>query len=182
MQDIFADIMGFIVSLFTPVMTIPNSSVFILIVSVFLALISIWATNRFTDQEKLKEDMEKVKEWQAKFNEARKSGDPKLLQEVMDSQSQIMRIQSSMMSARCKPTLIFYVPFLLIFSILAAVYGTSVVVIVPFNAQYLLPFLEGWIGFNVPGSGFGLTYFGWYMLSGLGLGNIIRRAAGQQVM
>jgi uncharacterized membrane protein (DUF106 family) len=62
------------------------------------------------------------------------------------------------------------------------IYGTTIVAIVPFNAQYLLPFLEGWIGFNVPGNGFGLTYFGWYMLAGLGLGNMIRRAAGQQVM
>ncbi|MHA1908460.1 MAG: EMC3/TMCO1 family protein [Candidatus Thorarchaeota archaeon] len=182
MQDLIADFFGFFADLMAPVANIPNSSVFILGVSVFLALISIWATNRFTDQEKMKEDMEQVKEWQAKFNEARKSGDPQMLQEVMDSQGQIMRLQSSMMTSRCKPMMIYYIPFLLVFSILAAAYGTSIVVILPFNAQYLLPFLEGWIGFNVPGSGFGLTYFGWYMLSGLGLGNIIRKAAGQQVM
>ncbi len=182
MQDVIADILGFFSGLLAPVLTIPNSSIFILLISVGLALVSIWATARFTDQEKMKEDMAKVKEWQAKFNEARKSGDPQQLQEVMDGQSQMMRLQSSMMTARCKPMLIYYIPFLLVFSILAAAYGTSVVVILPFNAQVLLPFLDGWIGYNVPGSGFGLTYFGWYMLSGLGLGNIIRKAAGQSAM
>jgi uncharacterized membrane protein (DUF106 family) len=175
MQDIIAD-------MFAPLTPIPISTIFILGVSILLALISIWATNRFTDQEKLKEDMEKVKEWQAKFKEARSSGDPQLLQEVMDSQSQMMALQGSMMTARCKPMMIYYIPFFLVFSLLQMIYGVTIVAIIPFNAQILLPFIEGWIGFNVPGSGFGLTYFGWYMLGGLGLGNIIRKAAGQNVM
>jgi len=182
MQDLIADFLGFFANLLDPVSAMPYSSVFILGVSVGLALVSVWATNRFTDQEQLKKEMEEVKEWQAKFNAARKSQDPQELQEVMDNQSRMMRLQSSMMMARCKPMLIYYIPFLLVFSILGALYGISVVVILPFNAQYLLPFLDGWIGFNVPGSGFGMTYFGWYMLSGLGLGNIIRKAAGQSAM
>jgi uncharacterized membrane protein (DUF106 family) len=175
MQDLVADLFGLV----TPM---PVSTLFILAVSILLALVSIWATNRFTDQEKIKEDMATVKDWQTKFNEARKSGDPQLLQEVMDSQSQIMRLQSGMMTARCKPMMIYYIPFLLVFSLLQMIYGNTIVAIIPFNAQILLPFLENWIGFSVQGSGFGLTYFGWYMLVGLGLGNIIRKAAGQQVM
>ncbi|MDF1540813.1 MAG: EMC3/TMCO1 family protein, partial [Candidatus Thorarchaeota archaeon] len=165
-----------------PLIPIPNATVFILGVSILLALVSIWATNRFTDQEQLKKDMEEVKEWQSKFNEARKSQDPQQLQEVMDSQSRMMRLQSGMMMARCKPMMIYYIPFFLIFSLLQAIYGVSIVAIVPFNAQDLLWFLQDWIGFDVQGSGFGLTYFGWYMLCGLGLGNIIRRAAGQSAM
>ncbi len=182
MQDIVADIVGFFAGLLDPVATMPISAIFIVIVSLTLATVSIVATKLFTDADQLKADMEKVKEWQAKFNEARRSQDPRLLQEVMDSQSQIMQIQGRMMTARCKPMLIYYIPFLLVFAVLAAVYGNSVVVILPFNPQNALPFLEGFMGTNVPGAGFGMTYFWWYMLSSLGLGNLVRKAAGMQMM
>ncbi len=182
MPDIFADIVNFFAGLLNPVAAMPNSAVFIVIVSVSLAVISIVATKIFTDFEEMKADMEKVKAWQAKFQEARKTQDPRLLQEVMDSQSQIMGLQTKMMSARCKPMLIYYVPFLLVFAVLGAVYGNSVVAILPFNPQDALPFLEGYMGTNVEGAGFGMTYFWWYLLSSLGLGNLIRKAAGLQMM
>ncbi len=182
MQDIFADIINSIATLLDPVASMPNSAWFIVLVSVSLALVSIIATKLLTDVEEMKENMERIKEWQAKANEARKSQDPRLLQEVMDSQSQIMSLQGKMMSARCKPMLIYYIPFLLIFAVLAAVYGNTAVAILPFNAQDALPFLDGWMGYNVPGAGFGMTYFWWYLLSSLGLGNLIRKAAGLQIM
>ncbi len=182
MQDIVADFVNFFAGLLAPVATMPYSAVFIVVVSVSLAVISIVATKIFTDFDEMKADMEKVKEWQAKFNEARKTQDPRLLQEVMDSQRQIMAIQTRMMSSRCKPMLIYYVPFLLVFAILGAVYGNAVVAILPFNPQDALGFLDGYMGYNVPGSGFGMTYFWWYLLSSFGLGNLIRKAAGLQVM
>ena len=182
MQDIIADFVNFFAGLLDPVATMPYSAVFIVVVSVSLAVISIIATKLFTNFEDMKADMEKVKEWQAKFNEARRTQGPRLLQEVMDSQRQIMNIQTRMMSARCKPMLIYYVPFLLVFAILAAVYGNTIVAILPFNPQNYLGFLNDWMGRDVPGSGFGMTYFWWYLLSSLGLGNLIRKTAGLQVM
>ncbi|MHA1962298.1 MAG: EMC3/TMCO1 family protein, partial [Candidatus Thorarchaeota archaeon] len=114
--------------------------------------------------------------------EARATNDPRLLQEVMDSQSRIMSLQGSMMSARCKPMLIFYIPFLLVFSVLGVLYGTNPVAILPFNAQNGLGFIEGWLGVNVPGSGFGMFFWSWYFLASLGLGNLIRKAGGLSVM
>ncbi|MFW9954100.1 MAG: EMC3/TMCO1 family protein [Candidatus Thorarchaeota archaeon] len=182
MQDFISDFINYLAAFFEPVSKMPYSAPFILVVSVLLALVSIVLTNKLTDPEKMKEDMEEVKAWQAKFNEARKTGDPQLLQEVMDSQSRIMRLQSNMMSSRCKPMLIFYIPFILIFSVLAAIYGNNPVAILPFNVTKVFPWLEGMIGVDLPGTGFGLTYFPLYMLSGFGLGNLIRRAAGQQMM
>lgn len=188
-MDFFSDIMEWfasflspVVSFLSPVSTIPASGVFILFVSVLLTLISVGATNKLTDTEKLKADMEEVKEWQVKFKEARSSDDPQLLQEVMDSQSRIMSLQSSMMTARCKPMLLFYIPFLMVWSILGALYTTAPVIILPFNAQDVLWFIDGWLGVNVPGSGFGMFFWSWYFLCSLGLGNLIRKGSGISMM
>jgi uncharacterized membrane protein (DUF106 family) len=177
-MDIFSDIASFL----APVAQPPISAVFILGISVLMTLASIWATKRFTDVEKLQQDTEEVKEWQRQFNEARKTMDPEALQRVMDGQSRIMKLQSSMMMARCKPQLIFWVPFLLVFALLGALYGDTIVAIVPFEAQLGLFFIDPWLGVGNPALGFGMNYYGWYFLSSLGLGNLIRRAVGLQMM
>ncbi len=157
--------------------TIPGSAIFILLVSIALALMSIWATRKFTDMEKMQADMAEVKEWQERFKKARASMDPVELQEVMDDQGRMMRLQSSMMTDRCKPMCVYYIPFLIIFYILNLLYGNSIVAIIPFNIDKVLPFLSGWIGSSTA-AGFGLSYYGYYFLVGLGLGNIIRRPFG----
>ncbi|MHA2265023.1 MAG: EMC3/TMCO1 family protein [Candidatus Thorarchaeota archaeon] len=168
-MDFISDLLGAMAGFLEPFSRMPISAPFIVGVSVLLALVSIWATNRFSDMEKMKSDMEEVKEWQVKFKVARAA-------------KRIMSLQGSMMSARCKPMLIFYIPFLLVFSVLGVLYGTNPVAILPFNAQYGLGFIEGWLGVNVPGSGFGMFYWSWYFLASLGLGNLIRKAGGLSVM
>ena len=186
-MDIFSDITQGFVNFLSPFSATPSSAIFILLVSVSMTLVSIWATHKFTDTEKLKSDMEEVKQWREKFNEARRTGDPQLLQEVTDSQSRMMALQGSMMSARCKPMLFYYIPFIIIFGILNALYTPAgiqtVVAVLPFNAQNsVFGFIDGFMGQNVVGSGFGLWFFPWYLLCSLGLGNLIRKASGLSVM
>ncbi|MGY5851976.1 MAG: EMC3/TMCO1 family protein [Candidatus Thorarchaeota archaeon] len=159
----------------------PWSAPFIVLVSVFLNLISIWATARFTDVEKLKENMAFVKEWQAKFNEARKTMDPLLLQEVQDMQSRVMSINAQMMTARCKPYLIFIIPFMAIFYLLSAMYGNTIVAVIPFHIEEVLFFMKDWLGFTTD-AGFGLTYYSWYLLTSFGLGGFVRKIFGQDAM
>jgi uncharacterized membrane protein (DUF106 family) len=172
-MDIFSD--------FILIMTtMPWSTVTILMVNIFLALISIWATNRFTDVEKMKADMEEVKVWREKMSVARKTMDPVLLEEVMADQGRIMRLNSSMMGARMKPMCVYYIPFLIVFGIMGALLGNSIVAVLPFNIQKVLPFLEGMIGTATIG-GFGFSFYGFYLLVGLGLGNLIRKPFGQSM-
>ncbi len=169
--------MQFLNDLLQAISTIPGSAIFITIVSISLALMSIWATRRFTNMEKMQADMAEVKAWQERFNKARKSMDPIELQQVMDDQGRIMRLNTSMMSARMKPMCVYYIPFLIIFGILNVIFGNSVVAILPFNIHKVLPFLVGYLGVPTAG-GFGLSFYGFYFLVGLGLGNIIRRPFG----
>ena len=72
------------------------------------------------------------------------------------------------------------VPFLIVFYAMGMLFGTTIVAVIPFNLQTVLPFLEGWIG-RTTIRGFGLTFYGFYLLVGLGLGNLIRRPFGQSM-
>lgn len=172
-MDIFSD-------LILTLSIMPWSTITILAVNIFLALISIWATNRFTDMEKMKADMEEVKVWQEKMKVARKTMDPVLLDEVMADQGRIMKINGSMMSARMKPMCIYYIPFLIIFGIMGSLFGNSIVAVLPFNIQTVLPFLDGMLG-TATAKGFGFTFYGFYLLVGVGLGNLIRKPFGQSM-
>ncbi|MGQ4911374.1 MAG: EMC3/TMCO1 family protein [Candidatus Thorarchaeota archaeon] len=179
-MDPWSDIVQALVNLLAPLSAPPLAGVFIVLVNILLALISIFATRRFTDMEKMKADMAEVKAWNEKLKEARRTMDPILLQEVQEQQGRIMRLNSSMMTARCKPMCFFYIPFIAVFSILNALYAGTLVAVLPFNVQLAFPFLEGMIGAPVSG-GFGLTFYAWYFLVGLGLGNLIRKPFGQSM-
>ncbi|MHA2118862.1 MAG: EMC3/TMCO1 family protein, partial [Candidatus Thorarchaeota archaeon] len=141
-MDLWSDFIGFFTGILGPVSQPPFSAVFILFVSVALALIASWATMRFSDVEQMKANMEEVSEWRKKLDVARKTMDPLLLQEVQDQQSRIMRLNTQMMGSRCKPMCIYYIPFIIIFGILNALYAGAPVAFLPFNVQKLLPFLD----------------------------------------
>ena len=181
-MDPYSDFIQYFASIFSPLAEFPWSVLTIIVVNLFLAFISIAATNRFTDMEKMKADMEEVKVWREKMNEARKSKNQELLEEVIADQGRIMRINSSMMSARMKPMCVYYIPFLLVFAIMGAMFGNSVVAVLPFNIQNVpgLGFLEGMLG-TATNYGFGFSFYGFYLLVGLGLGNLIRKPFGQSM-
>ena len=175
-MDLWSDFIQYMVGLFEPVSAIPYSTPFIVAVSIILSLCTTIATVKMTDADELRANMEETRKFREKLNEARKTMDPILLQEVMDDQTRIMQINSSMMFARMKPTCIFIIPFIILYGILGAVYGANPVAILPFNPQDVFFFLEGSLGVSVDGVGFGLYLWTWYMFAGISLGGLIRKA------
>jgi len=118
--------------------------------------------------------------------EAKRTQNEKLLKKVKRRKAYIDRIQREQLSSRCKPSLIFLIPFMLIFTVLRAFYtledGTEqIVAVIPFNIQKVLPFLVG-MGGRATEAGFGLTYYIFYFIVGLGLSSILQRIMGTQVM
>ncbi|MCK5264932.1 MAG: DUF106 domain-containing protein [Candidatus Thorarchaeota archaeon] len=179
-MDIWSDFVQFLVVFFAPIEVMPWSAITILVVNLLLVAISVIATNKFTDVEKMKGNMEEVKIWREKMSAARKSMDPEALEEVMADQGRIMQINSSMMGERCKPMCVYYIPFILVFGIMGAMFGNSVVAVLPFNIDKVFPFLVGMLGTSTP-AGFGFSFYGFYLLVGLGLGNLIRKPFGQSM-
>ncbi|MHA2426209.1 MAG: EMC3/TMCO1 family protein [Candidatus Thorarchaeota archaeon] len=179
MQDVLA---GFIEVISYP----PFAAIFIMTVSVTTTVVSQFLTKRLTDMRRLQRYQAEIKQYQTLQKEAEKSQNAKLLKKVKRRKAYIDRIQREMMTDRCKPSLLLMIPMLAVFYLLRTFYLDPVtqldrvVVVLPFNAHVLLPFIDGMIGEPVA-AGFGLSFWGFYFLVGMGLSGIIQRFLGTQM-
>ena len=144
-------------------------------------------TTKVTDQSKLRRYRKEISEWRKMMQEARKTGDEKMALEVRRRSKIIQNMQKQVSSQSLKPTLIFIVPFLIIFFILSAFYGRLPVAAIPFNLGLLQPIpLFGPLIFGLtaasPPSGiastYALTYVGWYLFCSYALQAVINRLFG----
>ncbi|MBX5326547.1 MAG: EMC3/TMCO1 family protein [Candidatus Bathyarchaeia archaeon] len=142
--------------------TIPNSTIFVFLLALLLTLITSLANRLLTNREQLKSWRKEISDWQKEFNEARKSGDKKQLEKVMRRQKQVMQIQSKMFTQQMKVSLIFIIPFFLIWTWLNGLY------VVDGNLVAVAYF---------PGVG-GIPVFYWYLLCSLSFGALISRLLG----
>ncbi|TFG33827.1 DUF106 domain-containing protein [Candidatus Thorarchaeota archaeon] len=186
MQDLFLDFMNWFRIVFDAASTPPYSGIFIMLVSVSVSTLSNLAMRRFSDMRRLNRYQAEIKQFQEMEKEARRTQNEKLMKKVKRRKAYIDRIQREQMSSRCKPSLIFIIPFMLIFTILRGFYTTAdgrdmIVAIIPFNIDKVLPFLRGMVGISTA-AGFGMTFWGFYFLVGLGLSSILQRIMGTQVM
>ncbi len=182
MQDIFGDfILWFTVMFKDP----PMAGIFILLVSMSISTMSNLAMRRFTDMRRLNKQQGEIKKFREMEQEAKKTQNEKLLKKLRKRKAYIDRIQREQMGARCKPSLLFFIPFIFIFSFLRTFYNTGgvddIVVVLPFNIQKVLPFLTGMLGAPTA-AGFGLSFYGFYFIVGLGLSSILQRIMGTQVL
>lgn len=165
--------------------TPPLAGFFILLISLSISTVSNLAMKRFSDMRRLNRYQTEIKQFREMEQKAQKTQNEKLLKKVKRRKSYIDRIQREQMSARCKPSLIFFIPFILIFTILRGFYSSggvdSIVVVLPFNIQKVLPFFIGLAG-QPTAAGFGLSFYAFYFLVGLGLSSILQRIMGTQVL
>ncbi|MDH4213157.1 MAG: EMC3/TMCO1 family protein [Candidatus Thorarchaeota archaeon] len=185
MQDLFTDFAIWFATAFQLFQKPPFSALFIMLVSVVVSTMSNLAMKRFSDMRRLQRQQLEIKQYQEMEKEAKRTQNEKLLKKVKRRKAYIDRIQREQLSSRCKPSLIFLIPFMLIFTILRGFYtidGTEqIVAVIPFNLQKVLPFLVG-MGGRATEAGFGLTYYIFYFIVGLGLSSILQRIMGTQVM
>ncbi|MHA1928314.1 MAG: EMC3/TMCO1 family protein [Candidatus Thorarchaeota archaeon] len=184
MQDIFADFILWFSQIFAVVQDPPLAALFIMGVSVSVSTMSNLAMKKFTDMRRLNRYQTEIKQHQALMKEAEKAQNTKMIKKLKRRKAYIDRIQREMLGARCKPSLLFIIPFFIIFSVLRTFYAPGgidmVVAVLPFNVHHLLPFLVGMIGFPTA-AGFGMTFWGFYFLVGLGLSSILQRVMGTQI-
>jgi len=185
LQDLFTDFAIWFGTTFQLFQTPPFSGLFIMLVSVAVSSLSNLAMKRFSDMRRLQRQQLEVKQYQEMEKEARKTQNEKLLRKVRRRKTYINRIQREQMTTRCKPSLIFLIPFMVIFTLLRNFYivdgSETIVAVIPFNLQKVLPFVEG-MGGRATEAGFGLTFYLFYFVVGLGLSSILQRIMGTQVM
>lgn len=186
MQDIFGGLAVWFYETFKLFQTPPFAAFFIMFISMGISTLSNLAMKRFTDMRRLNRYQLEIKQFREMEQKAQKTQNEKLLKKVKRRKGYIDRIQREQMSARCKPSLIFFIPFIIIFQVLRGFYTGAdglpiIVAVLPFNIQKVLPFLVGLAGRPVAG-GFGLSFYGFYFLVGLGLSSILQRMMGTQVL
>jgi uncharacterized membrane protein (DUF106 family) len=139
----------------------PNSTLFILLLSMSLSFLTASANRLLTNREQLNAWKKEVAEWNENSKKARKSGDKKLLAKVKKKERHILQLQSKMMWQSMKVSLIFMIPFLLIWQLLIGSFGNTTVAYIP---------------------GYGeLPLIWWYLLCSFTSGNLIMKALGVSV-
>lgn len=187
MQDIIADFVVWFSQVFAIAQYPPLAALFIMAVSVSVSTMSNLAMKKFTDMRRLNRYQTEIKQHQALMKEAEKAQNTKMIKKLKRRKAYIDRIQREMLGARCKPSMIFIIPFFLIFSLLRTFYAPGgndmVVAVLPFSADKILNLfgdLANSIGHATP-AGFGMTFWGFYFLVGLGLSSILQRVMGTQI-
>ena len=185
MQDIWGSFMAWFATTFSVFQSPPFAGIFILFISLSISTVSNLAMKRFTDMRRLNRYQLEIKQYKEMEQKAQKTQNEKLMKKVKRRKSYIDRIQREQMGARCKPSLLFFIPFIVIFQVLRGFYSTGgvddIVVVLPFNIQKVLPFFIGLAG-QPTSAGFGLSFYAFYFLVGLGLSSILQRIMGTQVL
>jgi uncharacterized membrane protein (DUF106 family) len=146
-------------------LTMPYSTIFIILVSLCVAFISSFLNSRVVDRVKMKEIQGQMKELRKKMGAARKRGDRRTLAKLQRKQMAIMKDQQKVMGGQFKTMIITMGPFLAIFYTLNWLFGGAAVAYSPIPIPYG----------SVASDQTQLTFWGWYMVSMLAVGTPFNR-------
>ena len=125
--------------------------------------------------------MKKISEWNQRRKQAMETADKKLWLRVKRDEERIKKLQSSMMMKRLKPTLVTFVPFLIIFAILRAAFHGHYYAWLPFNIGNFPWIGKPWFGQPNPNEPQGYSkapFIVWYFITSYAFGGIISKLLG----
>ena len=163
MADVIADIVAFFVHLLSPYTQIPLSTFFVLGVAVMLALASATAGKLLVDYDMVKSTQREFQAWRKEMDKAKKANDQQTLSKLMKKQQTMTKLQARGSMEQMKVTAVTFVPFVLLWYLLNAVFGHAVVAISPFP---------------LPIAGTQMSFVYWYFLSSFAVNLPIMRLFG----
>jgi uncharacterized membrane protein (DUF106 family) len=93
---------------------IPYSTLFILLISSIISLVTSLTNRLLTNREQMKAWNQEIAAWRADSMKATRTGDKKLKAKVEKQQKHIMQIQSKMSWQSMKTTFIWFIPLMLL--------------------------------------------------------------------
>lgn len=141
----------------------PMATVFILVLSATISLVTSLANRRVIDLDEYKNMMIESSHVRQELVAAMKSGNQRRISKAQNKQQELMKAQSKMSMDRMKIMLFFMIPFLLIWQFLGNFFGKTIIAYMPFNA---------------PLFGTKLTIGNWYILCSIATNIIISRVLG----
>jgi len=128
---------------------IPLSTFFTIGIATCMSLISSTAAKLLVDYDMVRTNMREFQAWQKQVNAARKAKDDQLLAKLTKKQAGMMKLQSRASMEQMKVTAVTFVPFLLVWYLMNAVFGPNIVAYAPFPLPYI---------------GAHLQFYWWYLL------------------
>lgn len=176
----------------------PLAAIFVLIVSILVALTSNLVNRRFIDYDRLKRSRTEIKKWQDMKRQVSQETDPKakrkLELKVKRRERYIMKLQGEVGKQSCFPMLITIIPFFLVFTLMNGIFvdpltipgvaAPGPVIYSPLNFAQILSFLGAGFGYqygqwpNIPIGGMGLFYIYWYIIVSFTANMLIQKFLG----
>lgn len=135
----------------------PMATIFMLLLSVGLTFLTTLVNRLLTNPEQLRTWRKEIKAWTDDFREAQRTKDKKKLAKVEKQKARIMKLQQKMSWQSMKVSLLFFIPFLIIWQVLWSIYSGPVAFL--------------------PGIG-PITIVIWYLLCSMFFSTIFSRAFG----
>jgi len=147
-----------------PYMLIPEfPPLFTIAVAAALALMSAVAGKLLVDYDMVRSTMREGQQWRKDIEKAKKANNEQELAKLMKKQQAMAKVQARASMEQMKVTAVTFVPFLVIWYLLSAVFQQHIVAVAPFP---------------LPLAGSQLTFFSWYLISSFAVNLPIMRLFG----
>jgi len=160
----FEELIEWAKNLLSMFLQVPNSTIFIFSVSFTLNLAMVVANRLVVDVDQLRENDMKIKGYMKELNEAKKRGDRRALKKLRRVEFRMNKLQNLNAKQRSKVSLLFMVPFMIVYLILNAVFLGSNIAKLPFVLPFVGP-IE-------------LSFAWWYIICHFTLYTILSRLFG----
>lgn len=157
------DIVTVVVHALQPYSQIPQATLFTVGIAIALGLASATAAKLLVDYDMVRSSMREFQQWNKELQQARKANDNQTVSKLMKKQQAMTKAQARASMEQFKVTAVTFVPFLLLWYLLSAVFGQHVVAVAPFP---------------LPLAGSQLTFVSWYFLSSFAVNFPIMRLFG----
>lgn len=157
------DIVAWFVHALSPYSHIPQATLFTVGIAIALGLMSATAAKLLVDYDMVRNSMRDFQAWNKDLQKARKANDNQTVSKLMKKQQAMTKLQARASMEQFKVTAVTFVPFLLLWYLLSAVFGGSIVAVSPFP---------------LPLAGTQLSFVSWYFLSSFAVNFPIMRLFG----
>jgi uncharacterized membrane protein (DUF106 family) len=157
------DIVAYFVHALSPYSQMPQATVFTVGIAIGLGLMSATAAKLLVDYDMVRNSMREFQAWNKQLQQARKANDQQAVSKLMKKQEPMTKMQARASMEQFKVTAVTFVPFLLLWYLLSAVFGHGIVAVSPFP---------------LPLAGSQLTFVSWYFLSSFAVNFPIMRLFG----
>jgi len=145
--------------------SMPTSTIFIALIAIGADVVASLARVKLSDMDMIRRINREVKQWNREYMKAIKENDQAKLAKLKRKEKQIKQLQAKLSYEMFKPTLIFMLPFLLLWYVLIFLVGAeTVVAVMPIQ----IPLIFITVGKE-------LQLFWWYLISSIAFSTLVMK-------